>query len=635
MKISKEAKDLLELYTKEKCLPELENKQRSLILEKFSYIFPEIEKKTISEKKKLIDLWLDVHVAKYFHKMEDYNAKDWKGCDIHIPINGSVSIRPEIEYLMSIPIIRRCNAIKQLSTAYTIYPGAKHTRDEHQIGTLSVMKKFCKHLLEEKAIKEVDQLTLEVAALIHDVAHPPLGHSLDSIKDSLISRSPLSSIYKYEKKIDKALLEIYLTDDTCQLKWAIESIPTINHELLKSMLLENHDKADQFSPAYTDLIDSEIDADRIDYLSRDAIHTGKKCTFDQDYIIQNSHFCHLKEEDLFIWDEIPKSDRRRFLEFIRQNYGIDWVNKANIDKIDGENIKVYSKENYLSLKINQYKTKVNLKIDDGRVDEFILKLKNGRQNIYKEGNKTRISLGYNEKIDRDLTTLLTFRKNMYEEIYENEEKVIFDEIMVHIIYSTFSLYYGSHNDEITKKFLLLTDCELNEFLKLFSPPSIFNLYDSQFNNKSKYSLIKKYDLYDESSDFSRALREAVLKYSKLFGFKLKFENERRFSEYLKIMSDKDENHTIPPILFSLPHYIPSQKEENYEREAKKKGGLKDIVLRKSDGCCGYFTDVSPITKEKDPSLNKFLLIGKDKMNQKEIIDNFEEFIIKEHGVNIT
>jgi len=222
---------------------------------------------------------------------------------------------------------------------------------------------------------------------------------------------------------------------------------------------------------------------------------------------------------------------------------------------------------------------------------------------------------------------------MYEEVYENDDKVILDEVIVHIIYCTLSLYYGLKNDDVTKKFLLLNDCEFNEFLELFSPSSIFKQYSSQLYDKSAYTLIKKYNLYDDnSSDFSRALKEAVLKYSRVFGFDLKFKDERQFSEYLKIMSDGDETHEIPSILFSLPHYIPSQNSENYEREGKRKRGLKDLVLRKSDGHCDYFINVSGITKEKDPSLNKFLLIGKEEGVEKDdIIEKFEKFITERYG----
>ncbi|MFA4956679.1 MAG: HD domain-containing protein [Candidatus Methanoperedens sp.] len=542
--ISKEAKELLESYAKEKISPDSESKQESLILNEFSKIFPDIEKTTRPDRIKLMNLWLDGHVDKYFKKLEEYKQTDWQSSEVYIPVHGLVHLRPEIKYLLSIPLIRRCNAIKQLSTAYMIYPGAKHTRDEHQLGTLFVMQRFCEHLIKEKAIHAKDQATLEVAALIHDVAHPPLGHSLDSIKEFLIPRSPLSSHYSYEKKIDKTLLEIYLTDEKYQLKGAIESIKVIDTDLLKSMLLDNFENSDKFPPAYSDMIDSEIDADRIDYLLRDGIHTGKKIDFDINLIIQSSHFCELKE-----------------------------------------------------------------------------------------GDKKRTSLCFDEKRKRDLTSLLTFRKNMYEEVYENDDKVILDEVIVHIIYCTISLYYGLKNDNVTKKFLLLNDCEINDFLGLFSPISIFKQYTSQLYGKPEYTLIKKYYLNDNnSSDFSRALKEASSKYSRVFGFDLKFREERQFSENLKIMRGEDETHEIPSILFSLPHYIPSQNSDNYEREGKRKRGLKDLVLRDSDGHCDYFKNLAGITKEKDLSSNKFLLIGKEEGIEKDyIIEEFEKFMMERHG----
>lgn len=542
--MSKKAKELLESYAKEKIWPDSENKQELLILKEFSKIFPDIEKTTPAERIKLMNLWLDGHVGKYFKRLEEYKQTEWQSSEVYIPVHGQVHLRPEIKYLLNIPLIRRCNAIKQLSTAYMIYPGAKHTRDEHQLGTLFVMQKFCEHLIKEKSIPPMNQVTLEVAALIHDVAHPPLGHSLDSIKESLIPRSPLSINYSYEKKIDKTLLEIYLTDEKYQLKGAIESIPSIDIDLLKSMLLDKFKNSDKFPPAYSDLIDSEIDSDRIDYLLRDGIHTGKKIDFDMNLIIESSHFCELKD-----------------------------------------------------------------------------------------GEKTRTSLSFDEKIKRDLTSLLTLRKNMYEEVYENDNKVILDEVIVHVIYSTISLYYGLKNDDITKKFLLLNDCEIKEFLELFSPSSIFRQYSSQLYSKPVYTLIKKYNLDNDSSDFSRALKEAVSKYSRVFGFDLKFKDERQFSESLKFMSDGDQTHEIPSILFSLPHYIPSQNSEIYEREGKRKRGLKDLVLRDSNGHCDYFKNLAGITREKDSSSNKFLLIGKvGHVEKDDIIEKFEKFIKERHIV---
>ncbi len=90
---------------------------------------------------------------------------------------------------------------------------------------------------------------------------------------------------------------------------------------------------------------------------------------------------------LFSWDEIPGNDSVRLKDFLKQRYNIDWVKASKIEKIgDGKTVKVFGEKNYLSLRLNNEKTKLNLKIDDGRTDEFIASSMNGKLNIY-QGKK--------------------------------------------------------------------------------------------------------------------------------------------------------------------------------------------------------------------------------------------------------
>ena len=93
----------------------------------------------------------------------------------------------------------------------------------------------------------------------------------------------------------------------------------------------------------------------------------------------------LDEKCLFRWDDVIGNDRERFIEFLKQKSGIDWVETAEIEKIDdGKTIRVSAGNNYLSLGLNDEKTKVNLEIDDGRTEGFIAKTVNGKSNIYYE-----------------------------------------------------------------------------------------------------------------------------------------------------------------------------------------------------------------------------------------------------------
>ncbi len=96
---------------------------------------------------------------------------------------------------------------------------------------------------------------------------------------------------------------------------------------------------------------------------------------------------HFRENDglkyLFSWDEVPGNDNVRFKEFLKQEFGISWIETANIEKIDnGREIRVTAEKNYLSLVLNNVNTDVFLQIDDGRSAFFTANRENGKLNIY-------------------------------------------------------------------------------------------------------------------------------------------------------------------------------------------------------------------------------------------------------------
>jgi hypothetical protein len=110
-------------------------------------------------------------------------------------------------------------------------------------------------------------------------------------------------------------------------------------------------------------------------------------------------WCKLEKDlPLFNWEEVQGKDRERFLEFLKQEFDISWVETATIDKINkvfNKNITVTAEKNYLSLGLNNKKNKVNIKIDDGRSVELIAKSENGKLNIY--GDKWEVKY-YKERI---------------------------------------------------------------------------------------------------------------------------------------------------------------------------------------------------------------------------------------------
>ncbi len=105
--------------------------------------------------------------------------------------------------------------------------------------------------------------------------------------------------------------------------------------------------------------------------------------FYSETIILAIVYLHQVRTYLFTWDEIPGDSDRRLIEFLSQNFRIDWVKKARIEKLYNDTIiRVFTEYNSLSLSLTSQITKVNLKIDDVRTDEYIVKRRHGKLNIY-------------------------------------------------------------------------------------------------------------------------------------------------------------------------------------------------------------------------------------------------------------
>ncbi len=90
-----------------------------------------------------------------------------------------------------------------------------------------------------------------------------------------------------------------------------------------------------------------------------------------------------RKKYFFSWAEIPGNDNVKLIEFLKQNFCIDWLKIARIEKIDNNTVIRFSNEkNTLSIRINNEKTKAILTIDDVETDQFIAEKENDKLNIY-------------------------------------------------------------------------------------------------------------------------------------------------------------------------------------------------------------------------------------------------------------
>ena len=90
-----------------------------------------------------------------------------------------------------------------------------------------------------------------------------------------------------------------------------------------------------------------------------------------------------KDKYLFNWEKVSGNDSEGLIEFLMQNFNIEWIKTAKINKNeDVRTIRMTNDTNFLSLTLNNEKNNVNIEIDDGRTDKFIVKTENGELNIY-------------------------------------------------------------------------------------------------------------------------------------------------------------------------------------------------------------------------------------------------------------
>ncbi len=168
---------------------------------------------------------------------------------INDPVHGFITIPSELIFdLMEHPFFQRLRRIKQLGMSHLVYPGANHTRFHHAIGAMHLMQKALSEL-QKKGIEITDNEKegVLIAILLHDIGHGPFSHTLE--------HSLLKNVHHEEVSL---LFMQQLNDEfDGKLNTAIK---IFTDEYPKKFLHQ--------------LVSSQLDMDRLDYLQRDSYFTG-------------------------------------------------------------------------------------------------------------------------------------------------------------------------------------------------------------------------------------------------------------------------------------------------------------------------------------------------------------------------
>lgn len=231
---------------------------------------------------------------------------DKKGKIIRDVIHGDIFIDEKYVAVIDTREFQRLRRIKQLSVANMVFPGAEHTRFAHCIGTFHVMRMIIEHFepLFQKCgleITEQEKDAALVAALLHDIGHGSYSHAFEGVLQSLghkdINHEQLGVmiIRSEHTEIHEVLTREFGED----FPDAVANIILKKQEVKQIPFNKSTKKLDlQF--VLSSLLSSQLDADRMDYMLRDAWYTGAKYgTIDLSRTINSMSLAINPENDQF------------------------------------------------------------------------------------------------------------------------------------------------------------------------------------------------------------------------------------------------------------------------------------------------------------------------------------------------
>jgi HD superfamily phosphohydrolase len=168
---------------------------------------------------------------------------------INDPVYGFITVPGELVYeIISHPCFQRLRHIKQLGMTQYVYPGALHTRFQHALGAMHLMGKVLDTLRNKGVdISNEEYEASQISILLHDLGHGPFSHTLEEVLLPSIKHESISYLF-----IDKLNTEL-------------------NGSLHLTLQFFRNSYHRNF---FHQLISSQLDIDRLDYLKRDCFFTG-------------------------------------------------------------------------------------------------------------------------------------------------------------------------------------------------------------------------------------------------------------------------------------------------------------------------------------------------------------------------
>lgn len=178
------------------------------------------------------------------------------------PVHGYIHIEDKVIFdILQSKEFQRMRRIKQLGPLSYVFSGATHTRFEHNLGVYELTRRICNIFSKNYPSRESNdglwddsnRLLVECAGLLHDIGHGPYSHTFEHLFGT------------NHEKIGQQII----TDPHTEINQALRQVSPNFPELVASVIAKTYP-----NPQIVKMISSQADADRMDYLQRDAYFTG-------------------------------------------------------------------------------------------------------------------------------------------------------------------------------------------------------------------------------------------------------------------------------------------------------------------------------------------------------------------------
>jgi HD superfamily phosphohydrolase len=218
------------------------------------------------------------------------------------PIYGFITIPNELVFdLIQHPYFQRLRRISQMGLSYLVYPGAHHTRFHHALGAMHLMQKAVEVLrFKGIDISKEEETALYIAILLHDIGHGPFSHAMEQSIVENVHHEELSLLFmnQLNQEFDG------------KLSLAIQIF-----------------KGDYHRKFMLQLISSQLDMDRMDYLKRDSFYSGvAEGNINSDRLIQMLHVV----DDVLVMEEKAIYSIEKFLMARRLMYWQAYLHKTSL-----------------------------------------------------------------------------------------------------------------------------------------------------------------------------------------------------------------------------------------------------------------------------------------------------------------